>query len=128
MQWNSLGYKKRSIKASNGKYIIVNLDVSGIFWEKNGQTLQWANFSIRDQSHSWAFDSNSLISFLTVLKNQKSDNLTAQNKNGVNVQKRKGEEYFHVVVHVIQRISCSFSVKSQISESNSIEITRQRCF
>ena len=37
------------------------------------------------------------------------DNLTAQDKDGVNVQKRKGEEYFHVVVHVIQRISCSFS-------------------
>jgi len=32
----------------------------------------------------------SIISFLTVLKNQKSDNLTAQDKDGSNVQKRSG--------------------------------------
>ena len=39
------------------------------------------------------------------------DNLTAQDKEEVNAQKKKGEKYFHVVVHVIQRISCSFSEK-----------------
>jgi hypothetical protein len=57
---------------------------------------------MRDQSHSWASDGNSLISFLTVLKNQKLDNLPAQDKDGVNAQKRKGEQYFHEVVYVIQ--------------------------
>jgi len=33
-------------------------------------------FGIRDQSHIWAFDGNSQISFLTVSKNQRKDNLT----------------------------------------------------
>ena len=45
-------------------------------------------FGIRDQSHIWAFDGNSLISFGTVFKNQIQYNLTAQGNEEINSQKR----------------------------------------
>jgi len=46
-------------------------------------------FGIRDQSHIWAFDGNSLVSFLTASKSQRKNNLPVIDNDGVNYKKGK---------------------------------------
>ena len=97
-----------------------NLDYPIFVWAVE---LPQRQFGIRDQSHIWAFDGNSLVSFLTASKNQNKYNLPAQDNDGVNSKKGRVKSTFIFCACYSKNFMCVFC--SSVSPSIP---TRPCCF